>query len=119
MGTWVHDLECCVRDLRVSEGKLADLKRRWPDVADWRERPAGCGTLSIDPVYGSGSRLFTEDQPWSFESDAADLVAECEPGSVVDLFVEDDFSFMRIAKAADGSVRTFLRDVANPFADRT
>lgn len=41
MGTWVYDIDCCVRDLRVSEGELASMKRRWRDVADWQERPFG------------------------------------------------------------------------------
>lgn len=115
MGTWVYDIDCCVRDLRISELKLADMKRGWRDVADWRERPLGDGTASIDPVYADGSRLFTDDQPWSFAQDAAGLVAECEPGSVVDLYCDDDFAFVRIHKTEEGDVSTEWRWVANPF----
>lgn len=105
MGTWVYDLECRVRNLRVVEGKLDN----------WRERPLDDGTLSVDPVYGDGSRLFAEDQPWSFGSDVAALVAECEPGSAVNLFAEDGLSFVRIARARDGEVRISVREAAHPF----
>lgn len=115
MGTWVFDLDCCVRDLRVSEEKLANLKRKWPDVDDWQERPSEDGALSIDPVYRDGTRLFTGSQSWSFADDAAGLAAECEPGSTLDLFVEDDFTFVRIAKTQDGQVRTEWRAAVNPF----
>ena len=115
MGTWVYDIDCCVRDLRVSEERLAGMKRRWRDVADWHERPLGDGTVSIDPVYADGSRLFTEAQPWSFEQDAAELVAECEPGSVIDLYASDDFAFVRIRKTEEGDVDAEWRWAVNPF----
>lgn len=115
MGTWVFDIDCCVRDLRVSEGRLAGMKRCWRDVADWRERPLGDGTVAIDPVCADGSRLFTEAQPWSFEQDAAELVAECEPGSVIDLYASDDFAFVRILKTEEGGVATEWRWAVNPF----
>ena len=115
MGTWVFDIDCCVRDLRVSEGRLAGMKRCWRDVADWRERPLGDGTVAIDPVCADGSRLFTEAQPWSFEQDATELVAECEPGSVIDLYASDDFAFGRILKTEEGGVATEWRWAVNPF----
>ena len=35
MGTWIYDIDCCVRNLRVSEDRLAGMKREWRDVADW------------------------------------------------------------------------------------
>lgn len=115
MGTWVYDIDCCVRDLRVSEERLAVMKRSWRDVADWRERPLGGGTVAIDPVCADGSRLFTEAQPWSFEQDAAELVAECEPSSVIDLYASDDFAFVRIRKTEEGDVTTEWRWAMNPF----
>lgn len=115
MGTWVYDIDCCVRDLRVSEGSLAVMKRSWRDVADWRERPLDDGTVAIDPVCADGSRLFTEAQPWSFEQDAASFVAECEPGSVIDLYASDDFAFVRIRKTEEGDVATEWRWAVNPF----
>lgn len=118
MGTWVFDLDCCVRDLRVSEEKLGGLKRQWPDVNDWQEKPSEDGAFSIDPMYGDGTRLFTDSQPWSFADDVARLIAECEPGSVIDLYVEDDFTFVRIAKTQDGGVLTEWRDAVNPFEAR-
>ena len=118
MGTWVYDIDCCVRDLRVSEEKLARLKREWRDVADWQERALEDGTVSIDPVYGDGCRLFTDDQPWSFAEDKASLVAECEPGSVVDLYASDDFAFVRIRKTEEGDVDTEWRCAVNPFEVR-
>lgn len=118
MGTWVFDLDCCVRDLRVSEEKFARLKRKWPDVDEWQERPSEDGTLSIDPVYDDGTQLFTGSQPWSFADDAAKLVAECVPGSTIDLFVEDDFTFVRIAKTQDGEVHTEWSAAVNPFEAR-
>lgn len=40
MGTWVYDIDCCVWDLRVSEGRIAGMKREWRDVAEWRGAPA-------------------------------------------------------------------------------
>lgn len=116
MGTWVYDIDCCVWDLRVSEGRIAGMKREWRDVAEWRERPLGDGAVSIDPVYADGSRLFTEAQPWTFEQDAASFVAKCEPGSVIDLYADDDFAFVRIRKTEEGDVATEWRWVANPFA---
>lgn len=115
MGTWVYDIDCCVRDLSVSEDKLADLKRGWRDVTDWRERPLGDGAISIDPVYADGSRLFTDNQPWSFEQDAANIVAECELGSVIDLYSADDFAFVRIRKTNAGEVDVEWRLAVNPF----
>lgn len=118
MGTWVFDLDCCVRNLRVSEEKLASLKRERPDVDDWQEQPSKDGTLSIDPVYGGGTRLFADSQPWSFTDDVVGLVAECEPGSTIDLYVEDNFTFVRITKTQDGGVRTEWRDTMNPFEAR-
>lgn len=115
METWVFDLDCCVRDLRVLEEKLANLKRKWPDIDDWQERPSEGETLSIDPVYRDGTPLFTDSQPWSFADEVAGLVDDCEPGSVIDLYVEDSFTFVRITKAQDGGVRTEWRGAVNPF----
>lgn len=66
-------------------------------------------------MYGDGTRLFTDSQPWSVVDDVARLVAECKPGSVIDLYVEDDFTFVRITKTQDGGVRTEWRDAVNPF----
>lgn len=115
MGTWIYDIDCCVRNLRVSEDRLAGMKREWHDVADWRERPLDDGTVAIDPVYADGSRPLTDNQPWSFEQDAAELVAECEPGSVIDLYASDDFAFVRIRKTEEGDVTTEWRWAMNPF----
>lgn len=115
MGTWVFGLDCCVRDLRILEARFAELKRSWPDVDEWQEQPSENGALSIDPMYGDGTQLFTGSQPWSFADDAAELVAECVPGSTIDLFVEDDFIFVRIVKTQDGEVHTEWSATVNPF----
>ena len=69
-------------------------------------------------MYGDGCRLFTDDQPWSFAEDKASLVAECEPGSVVDLYASDDFAFVRIRKTEEGDVDTEWRCAVNPFEVR-
>lgn len=119
MGTWIYNIDCCVRDLSVPEDKLADLKNSWSDVADWREHSLGGGDVSIDPVYSDGSRLFTENQPWSFEQDAANLVAECDPGSVIDLYSADDFAFVRIRKTEAGEVDIEWRLAVNPFEEQS
>lgn len=125
MGVYLSDYECTSK-LIVSEERLEELKNAAASCMDrltWKEddpriERAGEGLFRVSPVgdgWSAGEGWFTGEWGNDWEGGVESIVELCEPGSIVDVYVDDCWEFHRFAKLEDGNVSHEWRPVSNPF----